>query len=292
MGAFLAKTFVVLLLAAAIFGGAAYFTYELFVRPTKQLADEKLAPATPRPPDPALPEFKKAMAVLKSGDLLGARDALSRFVEQNPHSQMLDEAKEHLGNINSDILLSPKPAPEKQVYVVKPGDVLNKVARITKTSPDLLMRSNGLTGIMLRINQQILYTPADFSVLINKKEGKVVVLNRGKFFKHYPIRNTFGAAAPKKGATGPVPKQSGKVAEKIAWGPSGGRVIFTDKEYPEAKFWVSFTVAGHTLYGEPDAGTPQPANNKPPVGGIGLAPESVKELALMLPRGCPVTIES
>jgi hypothetical protein len=154
------------------------------------------------------------------------------------------------------------------------------------------MRSNGLSNIMLQINQQLLYTPAEFSIVIRKKEEKVIVLNRGRFFKQYRIRKMYGAAVPKKpaGSAAP-PKQAGKLAEKIAWGPSGGRVIFTDKEYPRAAFWVSFTVAGHTLYGEPDAGTAQEAN-KPPVGGIGLAPADVKELATMLPRGCPVTIES
>ena len=291
MGAFLAKTFVVLVLAAAVFGGAAYFAYELFIKPNEQLEAERLAPATPLPPDPALPEFNKAMAVLKSGDLIAARAAFARFVEQNPHSGKLEEAKEQLGKINTDIFLSPKPAPEKQLYVVRQGDVLNKVARLTKTTPELLMRSNGLSGIMLQINQQLLYTPTEFSVLIRKKEGKVIVLNRGKFFKQYKIRNMFGAAAPKKASTAPPPKQTGKVAEKIAWGPSVGRVIFTDKEYPSATFWVSFTVAGHTLYGEPDSGAQQEAN-KAPVGGIGLAPEEVKELAIMLTRGCPVTIES
>jgi LysM repeat protein len=291
MGAFLAKTFVILVLAAAIFGGASYFTYELFIKPKDQLEAEKLAPATPRPPDPALPEFNKAMAVLKSGDLLAARDAFARFVEQNPHSEKLDEAKDQLGTINTDIFLSPKPAPEKQMYVVRSGDVLNKVARITKTTPELLMRSNGLNGIILRINQQLLYTPAEFTVVIRKKENRVVLLNRGKFFKHYKIRNVYGSAAPKKTGATPNPKLTGKVAEKIAWGPSGGRVIFTDKEYQYATFWVSFTIAGHTLYGEPDGGTAQQAN-KPPVGGIGLAPAEVKELAIMLTRGCPVTIES
>jgi LysM repeat protein len=290
MGAFLAKTFVILVLVAAVFGGAAYFSYELFIKPKEQLEAEKLAPATPLPPDPALPDFNKAMALLKGGDLLGARDAFSRFVEQNPHSRKLEEAEEQLGKINTDIFLSPKPAPEKQLYVVRQGDVLNKVARITKTTPELLMRSNGLSNIILQINQQLLYTPAEFTVVIRKKDEKVIVLNRGKFFKQYRIRKMYGAALPKKTGATPYPKQTGKLAEKIAWGPSGGRVIFTDKEYPNAKFWVSFTVAGHTLYGEPVAAGEQA--NKPPVGGIALAPEDVKELAIMLPRGCPVTIES
>src|SRR4051812_8045749 len=122
MGAFLAKTLFILLLAAAIFGAAAYFTWDLFIRPEKELQAEKNAPPTPAPPDPALPEFNKAMETLKGDDLLAARDAFTKFIEQNPRSSKVDEAKDHLGKINTDLFLTPRPAPEKQMYVVKSGD--------------------------------------------------------------------------------------------------------------------------------------------------------------------------
>lgn len=292
MGAFLAKTIFILLLAAAIFGGAWYYTDKLFLQPQKALKEEKLAPPTPPPPDPALPEFNKAVELLQSGDLLGGREAFTRFVEQNPHSLKLDDAKDRLGSINTELFLSQKPAPEKLVYVVKKGDVLNKVARITKTTPELLMQANGLTGIMLRIDQRLYYTPADFSLLIDKRNKKVVLLNRTKFFKQYPITTLPpGKATPKKGGPGPVVKQQGKVVEKIAWGPSGARVIFTDKEYQQANFWISTSVPGNTIYSDPDPDSGEKPN-KPPTGGIGVAPIAASELAILLTKGNPVTVEN
>jgi hypothetical protein len=293
MGAFIAKTIIILLLAAAIFGGAAYYTNELFIKPRQAIQLEKNAPPTPPPPDPALPEFTKAVEVLQSGDLLSARDAFNRFVEQNPHSMKLDQAKEYLGAINTDLFLSNKPAPEKQVYVVKKGDVLNRVARITKTTPELLMRANGLTGIMLRIDQRLYYTPASFSLVVSKRTKKVVLLNNGKFFKQYAITTLppAKATASKKASSTAVVKQQGKVIEKIAWAPNGARVIFTDKEYAEATFWVSLSVPGHTIYSEADPASGQ-TPNKPPTGGIGVAPEAAAELAIMLSKGNPVTVES
>ncbi len=292
MGAFLAKTIVILLLAAAIVGGAWYYTDKLFLQPQKALKEEKLAPATPPPPDPALPEFNKAVELLQTGDLLGAREAFTRFVEQNPHSLKLDDAKDRLGSINTELFLSQKPAPEKQVYVVKKGDVLNKVARITKTTPELLMQANGLTGIMLRIDQRLYYTPAEFALAIDKRNKKLVLLNRGKFFKHYPITTLPPAkAVAKKAAAGLVVKQQGKVVEKIAWGPSGARVIFTDKEYAQATFWVSVSVPGNTIYSDPDPASGEKPN-KPPTGGIGVAPEAAAELAALLTKGNPVTVEN
>lgn len=292
MGAFIAKTIVILLLAAAIFGSAAYYTNELFIKPRQAIIREKNAPPTPIPPDPALPEFNKAVAVLQSGDLLAARDAFYRFVEQNPYSRKIDAAKDHLGAINTDLFLSTKPAPEKQVYVVKRGDVLNRVARLTKTTPELLMRANGLTGVMLRIDQRLYYTPADFSLVVNTRDKRVTLLNHGKFFKHYPITELPPAkATPAKKASSNVVKKQGKVMEKIAWGPDGTRVIFTDKEYAEATFWVTLTVPGHTIYSNPDPALGQKVN-KPPTGGVGVPPGAAAELAILLNKGAPVTVES
>jgi LysM repeat protein len=295
MVSFLIKTFVILALAAAIFGGAWYYTDKLFIKPKQAIEAERNAPPTPPPPDPSLPEFNKAVEMLQSGDLLGARDAFARFVDQNPHSLKLDSAKEYLGSINTDLFLSTKPAPEKQVYVVKKGDVLNKVAHLTKTTPELLMRANDLTGIMLRIDQRLYFTPADFTMVIDKRNKKVVLLNHGKFFKQYPISTLpqpKAALASRKATPPPttVMKQQGKVIEKIAWGPSGARIIFTDKEYPQANFWVSVSVPGNTIYSDPDPASGEKPN-KPPTGGIGVAPEAASELAILLNKGAAVTVE-
>ena len=292
MGAFLAKTLFILLLAAVIVGTAAYFTWDLFIRPERELVQEKSAPPTPPPPDPALPEFNKAMETLKGDDLLAARDAFTKFVEQNPRSSKVEEAKDRLGKINTDLFLSTHPTPEKQVYVVRPNDVLNKVARITKTTPELLMRTNKLSGTMLRIGQQLYYTPAEFSLVISKKDKKVTLLNHGKFFKQYPITTLpVSHTAGKKASTPPPKVLQGKVVEKIAWGSGGSRVTFSDKEFAEATFWISHTVAGHTLYSDPGPGSPAKAN-KPPAGGIGIAPEAASELGVLLSKGNPVIVEN
>jgi LysM domain len=287
------KALVIIALVVAIFGTAAYYSYDLFVRPQKALeAEQKLGPASP-PPDPTLPEFRKCEEILKQGGPLAARAALDSFVDRFPQSGKINEAKDILGDLNLNLFLSAKPSPEKQVYVVRPGDVLNKVARITKTTPELLMKTNGLTATMLRIGQQIYYTPAEFSLLISRKEKKVTLLDRGKFFKQYAIRTMpgeHGAAKKTPSPPVPMPKLQGKVLEKIAWSESGGRVIFTDKDYSNANHWIGLGIAGHTLYADPDpASGAKP--NRPPSGGIGIAPDGAAELAVLLTKGNPVTIE-
>ena len=285
----LVKASVIFILICAIVGGTAYYGYDLFVRPQKALEEEKRRGPPPPPPDPTLPEFQQCLEVDKGGDPLAARGAFESFIERNPQSSKIEEAKNRLGELNTQLFFSPQPSPEKQVYNVRPGDVLTKVARITKTTPELLMRVNGLKGTMLRIGQQIFYTPAEFSLVISRKTKKVTALNRGKFFKHYAIRSLPTPSGSKK-APSPPPKLQGKVLEKIAWGASGGRVIFTDKEFENAVHWISPSISGHTIYAEPDAGSGITAN-KPPTGGIAVSAPDAAELAVLLTKGNPVMIE-
>lgn len=281
------KALFVLLLACAIFGSAGYYTYELFIRPGVELQKEKDAPATPVPPDPAEPELAKCIEIKKQLKWLDARKAFEEFIEQHPESRLVEKAKDELGEVNSTIFLTPIPAPEKQVYVVKSGDVLNAVARKTKSTVELIMRANNLSGTMLRIGQKLYLPPADFSVVISRKHQRVTILNGGKFFKHYPIKDMPAAIQPKKGV--PAVKQAGKVIERIAW-LDGSRVTLADKGYADASHWITISIGHCTLYAQPPEGADPKTYQKPP-SGIALDAGATAELSAMLSRGNPVTLE-
>lgn len=284
------KILFIIFLALAIFGAAGYFTYEIFVHPQQALAQEKLQPPPPPPPDPTLPEYEKCVAILKTGKLIEARAAFTDFIERFPESGRIEEAKNRLGDINTDIFLSTFAAPEKEVYLVKSGDVLNRVAAKMKTTGELLMRANNLEGTMLRIGQKLMISPAEFSLVITRKNDKVTLLNRGKFFKQYAIPQW--PAAPDQAS--PVPrqaapqKQSGKVTEKIAW-LNGSRVTFADKGYANATHWILVNIAGCSLFSAEGDGSASAA--KPPGGGLALSAEAMQELAALLSKGNSVTVQ-
>jgi LysM repeat protein len=286
------KALIIIFLIIVVFGSGAYWTYQLFVRPHKELQEEKLLPPEPPPPDPSLPEFEKAVALHKQGDLLAARAAFQEFIVHNPTSTVIDKARDHLGEINTDITFSSRPAPDKEVYIVKSGDVLTRVAQHMKTTPELIMRANNLTGHMLRIGQKLVLSPMELSLVISKKDRKVTVLNKGAFFKQYRMVSLpahYNPSAAKKPAGRPDAKVTGRIAEKIAWSPEGGRITFESPLYPQATHWIA-SVAGNTLYSDPGPNATTHVN-KPP-NGIGLAPEDMAELAALLSRGNPVTIEN
>ncbi|HZA37628.1 MAG TPA: LysM peptidoglycan-binding domain-containing protein, partial [Candidatus Baltobacteraceae bacterium] len=254
------KWLFVLLLALVIFGGAAWFGYNTFVKEEIEFKKEQRGEVPPEPvPDFSLPEFQAAAKLRQEGKLAEARDALIAFIQKYPAGLHLGEAKDLLGEVNVDILLSRYPSPEKTEYVVKPGDVLAKIARKLKTTPELIMRMNNMSGTMLRIGERLLISRPDFSIAIQRKANLVVLLNHGVFFKQYHVREA--KLPPKQPAT-----ITAKVAETMAF-KGGKRVGLGSKEYIGSTRWIRFAGApAYTLYSTPDAAHPNLDQPPPPSG--------------------------
>ncbi len=277
------KWLFVLLLALIIFGGAAWFGYNTFVKEEIAVKKEQRGEVTPAPmPDISLPEFQAAAQLRQEAKLAEARDALIAFIQKYPTGLHIEEAKDLLGEVNVDILLSPYPSPEKTEYVVKSGDVIVKIARKLKTTPELIMRMNNLSGTMLRIGDRLLISNPDFSIIIQRKANLVVLLNHGAFFKQYHVREA--KLPPKQPAT-----ITAKVAETMAF-KDGKRVGLGSKEYIGSTRWIRLAgAAGYTLYSIPDAAHSNLDQPPPPVG-LGLAASDVEELSSLVNNRTPVTI--
>jgi hypothetical protein len=273
----------VLLLALIIFGGAAWFGYNTFVKEEMAVKKEQRGEVTPPPAvDISLPEFQAAVQLRQDGKLTEARDALVGFIQKYPSGKHLEEARDLLGEINIDIFLSRHPSPEKIDYVVKSGDVLAKIARKLKTTPELIMRMNNMSGTMLHIGEHLLISHPDFAMVIQRKANLVVLLNHGAFFKQYHVREA------KLSGKQPA-KIAAKVAETMAW-KDGKRVGLGSKEYLASTKWIRIAgAAGYTLYSMPDAAHPNLDQPPPPVG-LGLPATDVEELSTLVNKHTPITI--
>jgi len=277
------KWLFVLLLALIIFGGAAWFGYNSFVKEEIAVKKEQRGEVPPAPtPDFSLPEFQAAAQLRQEGKLSEARDAFIAFIQKYPAGLHTEEARDLLGEVNVDILLSRYPSPEKMEYVVKSGDVLVKISRKLKTTPELIMRMNNMNGTMLHIGEHLLISHPDFAILIQRKANLVVLLNHGAFFKQYHVREA--KISPKQPS-----KITAKVAETMAW-KAGKRVGLGSKDYISSTRWIRFAGAqGYTLYSMPDSAHPSLDQPPPPVG-LGLTASDVEELSSLVNNRTPVTI--
>ena len=270
-----------LLLAVIIFVGALWFARYVVFKEDIDVRKEQRGEVTPEPtPDVSLPEFQAAAKLRQEGKLAEARDALAAFIQEYPTGLHVEEAKDLLGEINIDILLSTYPSPEKEEYIVKSGDVLQRIAHKTKSTPELITRTNNLTSTMLRIGQRLLISHPNFSIVIQRKAKLVVLLEHGAFFKQYHVREEKLPAKQQ-------PKIVTKVAETMAW-KDGKRVGFGTKEYASGTRWIRLGAPAYTIYSVPDAAHPKVDESSPV--GLGLAASDLEELSGLVNNKTPVTI--
>jgi LysM repeat protein len=271
-----------LLLALAIFGGAAYFSYNVLFKQEIALQKEQRGeiPSTPVP-DLSLPEFQEAAKLRQEGKLVEARNALFAFIQKYPNGQHFEEAKDMLGAINIDILFSPVPSPEKQEYIVKKGDVIARVAQKMKSTPELIMRTNNMNGTMLRIGEKLLISSPDFSIFIQTKQKIIVLINRGQFFKQYHVQEV--KLPPKQPS-----RINTKVAEIFAW-KNGKRIGFGTREYQTSTKWIRLANPGYMIYAIPDTSHPS-SDQPPPASGLGISASDAEELSSLVNGKTPVTI--
>ena len=276
------KWLFLLLLAVVIFGGAAFFSYDLFVKPERKIQAEKSGEIPVEPlPDVSLPDFQVAAKLRQEGKLFEARDALVSFLQKFPSGQHVEEAKDLLGQVNTEMLFSDYRSPEKQEYVVRSGDVLAKIAAKTKTTPELILRTNNLTNSMLRVGQHLLISRPDFSIFIQRKAQTVILLNHGQFFKRYHVKSVrLSAKQP--------PRITTHVAEVMAW-KGGKRVGFGTKEWTGSMRWIRLAQPGYFLFAVPDAGR-RDESNQPPPPGLGMAASDAEELSSLVNSKTTVTI--
>jgi hypothetical protein len=275
------KWLFVLFLAIIIFGGAAWFGYNFVFKQDIQVAKEQRGEVTPEPRiDLTLPEFEAAAKLRQEGKIPEARAALATFVQKYPASPSAEAAKDLLGEVNIDIFLSRTPSPEKEEYIVKPGDVIMRVAHKMKSTPELIMRMNNMSSTMLHIGEHLLISHPDFAIVVQRKQNILILLNHGGFFKQYHIGEL---KLPAKGSA----KVQTKVAEVMAW-RDGKRVGFGTKEFIGSTRWIRLGSQAYTIYSMPDSAhaTVQP----PPPQGIGLPAADVEELSSLVNNKTPVTI--
>jgi LysM repeat protein len=284
------------ILGAAIIGVAYYV--EQIVKP-EQAALETIREqqhSRDNLPDPGLKEYDAAIALIRSGDLPGARDRLAYLMRYYPESARFREAKRVLGEINLDLLLSDDPAPGKTKYTVKSGDSgLAAIAGRYRCTVDYLMRANGLTGTVIHIGDEVWVTPLIFILEARLKE-RVLTVYRVEaapegttppsgaerpavasevFFKEYPIVDLNLPPTVK------VPS-SAEVNDKPGWLPNGKRVQFGQSGYHAAHRWLQTARPGLVVQPAPENPDEASVERK---SGILLAQADLNELYTYIRTG-------
>lgn len=280
----LIRLLIVLVLASGVFGGAYYAIHKLYLEPERRLlVDKQLPPPTP-PPDPSIEAFAQLQEMRKTAPPETVRAAFERFLKEYPQSKQREGAFDVIGEINSAEFFAMKPT-DANTYVVKAGDSLGRVSARTKLPLELIIHLNKLERDMIHPGQKLLAPPCEFQLLLRQKQRRVVLYKDGKFFRQYPV-----VAWPGANKIPPVflPAQSARILDKIAIGAGGAAVKPTELAYFNAAHIIKISIPNHSLYSLPPEGSIGP---RPDGGGIALAPAHASEIAILLSRSSPVTME-
>jgi LysM repeat protein len=283
---------VVLFLAVAIFGGAAYFI-RVLSRPERWAHYQSIPWVNYVPPD--VKQLKYARALVRDGKLEKARAVLVHTLTTVPNSSVTRELRDLLGDVNTELFFSKDASSRKTEYTVKPGDTLVAIARKLKSSTDLIMSVNDLTSTLIRPGEMLFVPQLDFTITIDLPRNRVIVHDSHGFFTQYPIAST---DLPKSRR----PVLETKVRAKAFW-ENGRPVRPGHGSKPKGTPWIYLRYPDYVLYGVQESSdtsdseidvtnedTPDSTAAKRPPQGIAMLEKDISELQLLIRKGTPVTI--
>ena len=250
--------------------------------PPQTAAQTPLATTASRPPATAetgTEQYQHALA-LKNEDKLTEARALLQPLADAPDTS--DKVLDLLGEIDTKILLTALPAPEKVDYTLAAGDSLGKLARKFGTTVELIKKSNNLTRDLIRVGDRLRIYQGHFAVTVNKTTNQLRLTDAGKYFKRYRV----GTGEYSKTPVGEFQITS-RIANPPWWRPDGKTIPYGDRENILGTHWLGINVPGYGIHGTWDTNS---IGKQATAGCIRLLNDDVAELYLILPIGTAVVV--
>lgn len=232
-----------------------------------------------------------------AGQLASAQkfvEARAQYLEALQHADdpsLRRQIENRLATVNTTLLLSPRPMPEKVDYAVKRGDSLGLIANRFGTTTELIQNNNMITNPnLIKIGDRLRVFTGKFELVANKTRHDMVVLMNGEFFKRYKVGT---------GVFGKTPGGSFVVREKIPeptwWPPDGREVPFGHPDNILGTRWMSVSATGDTPkvrgYGIHGTWEPESVGKASSAGCLRMINAEVEELFTYIPVGTPLRIE-
>jgi lipoprotein-anchoring transpeptidase ErfK/SrfK len=265
-------------------------------KPAQPVKAAAPAPAPVAPAAPAVSDvdfkaqqlFTRAQSLAAAGNFVQASDLLGEVMTTATDESLKNNALRVQGRINIQLFLSTTSTPEKKSYVIQPGDSLDKIARLNKTTVDLIRKMNKMENDMIHPGGRLLVPAAPFIVRVDKSAKTVDLTMNGKVLKRYIAGLGMNGKTP-LGTFRTVVHQMNP-----DWTPPGGGIIpFGDPRNMLGTRWMSIQdstrpeIKGFGIHGTSlrDSIGAETSN-----GCVRMLNEDVEELYLLIPRGTEVVI--
>jgi lipoprotein-anchoring transpeptidase ErfK/SrfK len=232
--------------------------------------------------DPGLRLLEEAREAQARADLLAAREAGWRVLEESVNEAARQAAEQLLAEVNIRLVMEPWPLPEKIDYTIRSGDTLAVLARRHNTTVDLLQRSNRIQGHVIRVGDRIRILQGEFSVEVNKTRNDLVLRLNDRFFKRYRV----GTGEFQRTPVGDF-KITDRIAQPTWWRQDGKAVPYGTTNNVLGTHWLSIDVPGYGIHGTWE---PESIGYQMSAGCVRMLNEEVEEIYTLLPVGVRVVI--
>jgi lipoprotein-anchoring transpeptidase ErfK/SrfK len=218
----------------------------------------------------------------KNGDLLKAKEAYQKAIEKYPGSSNTAKTQESLDNLNIKILFSSVITPDSVSYEVQKGDTLIKIARKFGTTPDLILKANGMKDANIKVGKKMKVSKAKFSIVVDKSQNILTLKSDQEIIKTYKVST---------GKNNCTPVGTFKVTTKIIdppWYPSsGGMIPAKDPKNVLGSRWIGLSKPSYGIHGTID---PESIGKSVTEGCVRMRNAEVEELYAIVPVGTEVVI--
>lgn len=279
------KLLTLLIVCLLVFGSAAFFGYELFLKPSRaekqEKAQEAAAPLPTPTPDPGIPEFQRIKTLYGAGKLAEVHEGFITWIANNPKSALLPEARQLLGKTSMTLLFQPDSTNVVTYSVIK-GDSLARIAAKHQSNAELIQKANSLPSINLQIGEQLVIPSLKIAVDLDRSAKSLTLFNNGSFLKQYSL-----LSIPSTSRKEPL---ISKVLDKVATA-GNKRVAFGDKAYAQSDRSI-LLVQAPAIVALPAAPTGATNSTNAPSmpGGYVLSAGDLLEIFPLVSRNTPVTI--
>ncbi len=226
-----------------------------------------------------------AQAAIDAGQLDQAKTMLDQLVQSTPDP----DAVKLLGQVNMQLLKSPRMMPGKEYYTIASGDYLQKIAKKYNVTVPLIQAMNGMENDNSRLGARLLVYNGDFSIRVSKTRNTLDLMAGEKLFKRYAVGT---------GKFGKTPAVEFKIVDKIIEPPwtrfsDGKQIEYGDPENVLGTRWMAIKSDEHpeiTGFGIHGTWERDSIGKQSSAGCIRMLNEDVEELFDIVPRQTTVII--
>jgi lipoprotein-anchoring transpeptidase ErfK/SrfK len=193
------------------------------------------------------------------------------------------DIQDKLTALNMQILFSPIPSESSQIYEVKSGDSLTRIAKRFSTTTALIKRANGLETDLIRPGMKLKVQKQPFSVIVDKSQSTLTLISGGEIIKVYNVST---------GKNNSTPVGVFKIKDKLidpVWYSEGAVVPADSPENVLGTRWMGLTTdePGYGIHGTTE---PESIGYQCTEGCVRMYNAEVEELFDIVPEGTEVTI--